>query len=161
MNITQAQDKMKTALDSIYDILNTISVEIKNELRKKLDEEFGKNTFSVTISRGHFKNFRNYIWLNVEDIENEKYYSINLFYNDVNVKSANPRVQFGRFQFWKDVIIDNKEIPSPHKCMTNNKDIVLYFLNSKSYDPKQAIYDGTYDLQKLVSEFIKFYKDSI
>lgn len=161
MNITQAQDKMKTALDNIYDVFNTISIEIRNELRKKLGEEFGKNTFSVTISRGHFKNFRNYIWLNIEDMENEEYYSINLFYNDVNVKSANPRVQFGRFQFWKDVIIDNKDVPSPHECMINNKDIVLYFLNSKSYDPKQAIYDGTYNLEKLVSEFIKFYKDSI
>lgn len=161
MNNKQAQDKMKTALDSIYDVLNEISIKIRSELKKKLDEEFGKNTFSVTISRGHFKNFRNYIWLNIEDMENEEYYSINLFYNDVNVKSANPRVQFGRFQFWKDVIIDNKDVPSPHECMINNKDIVLYFLNSKSYDPKQAIYDGTYNLEKLVSEFIKFYKDSI
>ena len=157
----QLQDKMKNALDCIYDVLNTISIEIKEELKKSLEKEFGKNTFSITISKGHFKNFRNYIWVNIEDIENEKYYSINLFYNDINTNSANPRVQFGKFQFWKDVIIDNKDIPSPHECITNGKDIVLYFLNSKSYDPKQAIYDGTYNFKKLVSEFIKFYKDSI
>lgn len=155
------QDKMKNALDCIYDILNTTSIEIREELKKKLEEEFGKNKFSVTISRGHIKNFRNYIWVNIEDIENEEYYSINLFYNDINIKSANPSVQFGRFQFWKDVIIDNKDVPSPHECLTHNKDIVLYFLNSKSYNPQQAIYDGTYNLQELVSKFIKFYKDSI
>lgn len=155
------QDKMKNALDCIYDILNTTSIEIREELKKKLEEEFGKNKFSVTISRGHIKNFRNYIWVNIEDIENEEYYSINLFYNDINIKSANPSVQFGRFQFWKDVIIDNKDVPSPHECLTHNKDIVLYFLNSKAYNPQQAIYDGTYNLQELVSKFIKFYKDSI
>lgn len=156
----QLQNEMKNALDCIYDVLNTISIEIMEELRKELNKD-GENKFSITISKGHFKNFRNYIWVNIEDIENEKYYSINLFYNDININSANPRVQFGKFQFWKDVIIDNKDIPSPHECITNGKDIVLYFLNSKSYDPKQAIYDGTYNLKKLVSEFIKFYNDSI
>lgn len=156
----QLQDKMKNALDCIYDVLNTTSIEIVKELRKELNKD-SENKFSITVSRGHFKNFRNYIWINIEDIENEEYYSINLFYNDINTKSANPRVQFGRFQFWKDVIIDNKDVPSPHECMVNNKDIVLYFLNSKSYDPKQAIYDGTYNLEKLVSEFIKFYNNSI
>lgn len=155
------QSKMNNALDTIYEILNETAIEIKEELKKRLEEEFGKNMFSITISRGHIKNFRNYIWLNIEDIENEKYYSINLFYNDINTKSANPRVQFGRFQFWKDVIIDNKDVPSPHECLTHNKDIVLYFLNSKSYDPKQAIYDGTYNLDELVNKFIEFYKDSI
>lgn len=156
----ELQDKMKNALDCIYDVLNTISIEIVKELKKELNKN-GENKFSITISRGHFKNFSNYIWVNIEDIENEKYYSINLFYNDINTKSANPRVQFGRFQFWKDVIVDNKDVPSPHECMINNKDIVLYFLNSKSYDPKQAIYDGTYNLKNLVSEFIQFYNNSI
>lgn len=156
----QLQNKMKNALDTIYDVLDAISIEIMEKLRKELNKD-GENKFSITISKGHFKNFRNYIWVNIEDIENEKYYSINLFYNDININSANPRVQFGKFQFWKDVIIDNKDIPSPHECITNGKDIVLYFLNSKSYDPKQAIYDGTYNLKKLVSEFIKFYKDSV
>ena len=45
--------------------------------------------------------------------------------------------------------------------MTNKKDIVLYFLDEKSYNPKQAIYDGTYNLDKLVNEFIKFYNTTI
>lgn len=153
--------KMKNALDTIYDVLNETAIEIKEELKKRLEKEFGKNTFSVTISKGHFKNFRNYIWISIENLEDETYYSINLFYNDINIKSANPRVQFGRFQFWKDIIINNKEIPSPHECMMNNKDIVLYFLNSKSKDPEQSIYDGTYNLDELVSKFIEFYKDSI
>lgn len=153
--------KMKSALDTIYEILNETAIEIKEELKKRLEKEFGKNTFSITISRGHFKNFRNYIWISIENLEDETYYSINLFYNDINIKSANPRVQFGKFQFWKDIIINNKEIPSPHECMMNNKDIVLYFLNSKSKDPKQAIYDGTYNLDELVRKFIEFYKDSI
>lgn len=157
----QLQDKMKNALDCIYDILNVISIEIKEELQKRLENDFGKNTFSVTICRGHLKNFRNYIWISIENLEDETYYSINLFYNDINIKSANPRVQFGRFQFWKDIIINNREIPSPHECMINDKDIVLYFLNSKSKDPEQAIYDGTYNLEELVNKFIEFYKDSI
>lgn len=157
----ELQDKMKNALDCIYDVFNTISIEIRDELRKKLDEEFGKNTFSVTISRGHFKNFHNYIWISIENLEDETYYSINLFYNSIDLKSANPIVQFGRFQFWKDVIVDNKDVPSPHECLTHNKDVVLYFLNSKSYDPNQAIYDGTYNLKNLVSEFIQFYNNSI
>lgn len=156
----QLQDKMKNALDCIYDVLNTTSIEIREELKKKLEEEFGKNKFSVTISRGHVKNFRSYIWLNIEDMENEKLYAIDLFYNDINTKSANPRTQFGRFQFWKDIIIENKEIPSPHECMLSGKNIILTFLDEKSYNPKQAIYDGTYDLDKLVSEFITFYKNS-
>ena len=155
------QEKLSNAFYTIYEVLNETDIEIKEKLKKKLDEEFGKNTFSLTISRGNIKNFRNYIWINIEDIENEKFYSINLFYNDINTKSANPRTQFGRFQFWKDVIVDNKEIPSPHLCMTNKKDIVLYFLDEKSYNPKQAIYDGTYNLDKLVNEFIKFYKTTI
>ncbi len=155
------QEKLSNAFYTIYEVLNETAIEIKEKLKKKLDEEFGKNTFSLTISRGNIKNFRNYIWINIEDIENEKFYSINLFYNDINTKSANPRTQFGRFQFWKDVIVDNKEIPSPHLCITNKKDIVLYFLDEKSYNPKQAIYDGTYNLDKLVNEFIKFYKTTI
>lgn len=155
-----SQADFNKALDKIYEVLNEIAIEIKDKLKKEFDEEFGKNTFSVTISRGHIKNFRNYIWINIEDIESERLYSISLFYNDINTNSANPRVQFGRLQFWKDIIIENKEIPSPHICMTNNKNIVLYFLDEKSHNPKQAIYDGSYHLDKLISEFIQFYKSS-
>ena len=152
------QVKINNALDTIYDVLNETAIEIKQELKKKLEEEFGKNTFSITISRGHIKNFRNYVWVNIEDMENEKLYAIDLFYNDNNTKSSNFRTQFGRFQFWKDIIIENKEIPSPHDCMVNGKNVILNFLDEKSYDPKQAIYDGTYNLDKLVNEFITFYK---
>lgn len=65
------QVKINNALDTIYDVLNETAIEIKEVLKKRLEEEFGKNTFSITISRGHIKNFRNYIWLNIEDMENK------------------------------------------------------------------------------------------
>ncbi len=77
---------MKNAIYTIYEVLNNVDIEIKEELKEKLKQEFGKNTFSLTISRGNIKNFRNYIWINIEDIENEKFYSINLFYNYIILK---------------------------------------------------------------------------
>ena len=59
------QEKLSNAFYTIYEVLNETAIEIKEKLKKKLDEEFGKNTFSLTISRGNIKNFRNYIWINL------------------------------------------------------------------------------------------------
>ncbi len=36
------QVKINNALDTIYDVLNETAIEIKDKLKKKLDEEFGK-----------------------------------------------------------------------------------------------------------------------
>ena len=56
----QLQLKMKNAIDTIYEVLNNVAIEIKEELKEKLKEEFGKNTFSLTISRGNISQNNQY-----------------------------------------------------------------------------------------------------
>lgn len=154
MNNKLLQPLFNNALNSIYDILNEVAIEIVKELKIKLTS----SNYKISIRRGYKPKFLNYIWISIKDIKNKKSYSINLFYNDINKDSGNPRTQLGRIQCWKDVIEVNKKIPSPHMCSFSGENITLEFLGKKAYDPKQAIYDGTYDPIELVNKFINEYK---
>lgn len=145
------------ALDIERDILSEIANNIKDELNSKLKNQ--NYNFTIDVRYGNIEKFRDYVWLHIKDENNQKCYLITLFFNDINDKSSNPRTQFGRIQFWKDVIEpdeEDKEIPSPHIHVKDNGDILLEFAKSKSYDPEQVIYDGTYDVSKLINDFIDF-----
>ena len=80
-------------------------------LRERVDSAvkvragFGSNSRSNIYLENDMlsmNDYRNYLWICVKK-GNERHW-LTLFYNDVDEKSGNFHTQFGRIQFWKDVV---------------------------------------------------------
>jgi len=186
MNNIEKQEKLNLALDSIGDILSKAALEIAIELESRDEFKPGSMHHELVLRRGNkgkFSkglhtpdfDFRNYVWITVKDIEDDKKrWMIALNFQDIDndrdleINSGNPHTQFGRIQFWKELNIKEGCCNGPHVLLDKEGgDIALKFCGNKSFDPKQSIYDGTYDPKVLVDKFLynfvyfertKFYK---
>jgi len=128
-------------------------LEGNDDFKKKFKFRRG-NTLCGKASQGKF-GYKNYIGVCVKDINNDdKIWEIALYYNDVD-KNGNCHTQFGKIQFWKD--IKNTSPISVHEPVSSKDgDMVVKLCFSKAYNPKQAIYDETYNPKKLIDDFIKW-----
>ena len=168
IDVIEKQEKLNTAFNVIGSVLSEAAQEIANELESRDDFKqnyevrFGnKKKFSKGLITARF-DFRNYIWITVREKTNDKkQWLISLNFNDIDnnnefeLNSGNLHTQFGRIQFWKELNIKEKCCASPHELISKDgSDITLKFCGNKSFDPKQAIYDGTYEPVALVDKFL-------
>lgn len=173
MDNNEKRERLNEAMNAIRAILSEVGQEIVKEL--KLRDEFkadsgkqkfkfcnkGNNKVSLGVRPGK-NDYRNYIWIEVEDItDDSKKWMIALDYQDIDggnelqKNTGNLHTQFGRIQFWSGVNKTKGTCDSPHELISKEgEDIIVKFCGSKSFDSKQAIYDGTYDPKALVDSFL-------
>ena len=155
-NIEKCQ-KLKNALETIGEICREAAEEIRDELESR--PEFHIKYKSCQVSRGKGK-YRNYVWILIKERKGNKCRMISLDYSDIDKQSGNIHSLFGKIQFCKNLAKNQNDRYSPNDILPlvpiNKKDTALIFGYSKLYDPKQEIYNDTYDPKTLANEFLEW-----
>lgn len=147
------------AFEILCEVLMDTQVEIYENLERKINTNIVKlsEKYGRRGRKTEQNDFSAYFWIPV--FLNDKEYWITLFYNDINEESGNPRTQFGKIQFWKNISHEGSDIGTPH--IKQGEKWLFESANAGEYLGKvQRIGDESFNVDSVVDEFIKFIEEN-
>lgn len=147
------------AFEILCEVLMDTQVEIYENLKSKINKRI-VNLPKKCVRRGRKterNDFSDYLWIPV--IVNNNEYWLTLFYNDINKESGNPRTQFGKIQFWKNISHKGSDIGTPHTKL-GEKWLFESANAGKDLGKVQRIGDERFTVDTVVDEFIKFIEEN-
>lgn len=155
------QNPLRQALDNLIACLTDEQTKIGIELEQRINPDVVEiiNGNSANYGSRGIKNeendFRCYHWIGIRI--DDRIYWITLFYNDINEANGNPRTQFGKIQFWKNVNPWNSKPGSPHATCDSGH---WYFDENNMGKTDLKIYAPDYSTKRVVEEFLTFLEDN-